>query len=413
MSAYSDVVYAAQAALLARRQSLQNPPASVGEFVVEDGVDASITAVIPNLPPHLGWNSTAVSHHLRNKTIGRGEATGKDAIKAPTLISRLPRPFPEEEGRGNASREICPHCLAPTTGQVNENVRHYPDLGIAALNRRWVPHYQLWLACRVLDEDGRGWLSAREVTQQLAGQDAPLRLFGRRRLRQVLQGGNGRFWTWDKQQHRLWLFGVSNIAKQLGVHKLSSQPVLLPTTILTKGIGAFKAHLYAAWHSGRNTPNPISRSTQRKLLHVPERTQRHYEQIAGVKVRTNLAVGARYTPENIEKHTWRRGGAVFQFVDKQGRLGKGNGRYLAWQLPNSYVGPHQQAARGNIYRINRQLSGLVHEGAQGNSDTRLNRRYFPHGAEAAKAIQRQQGEEVYWPIHFKQRVQLWSIFLNG
>ncbi len=392
MSAYSDAVYAAQAALQARRQSLQKPPASLDEVDGKDGFEVSITAVIRNLPPHLGWCSTAVSQHLRRKEI-----------------------YPAEHSEHRKVVELVkqPAAETPEQSHLPQHVRHYPDLGIAALHAKRVPHYQLWLTCRLLDTNGRGWLSTQVVIQQVAGQDAPLRLFGKRRLRQVLQGGNGRFWTWDKQQHRLWLLGVSRIAGQLGVDKLISHPVLLPTTILTKGVGIFKAHLAAAWHSGRKTPNPISRSTQRKLLHVPERTQRHYELAAGVKVKTNLAVGALYTPENIEKHMWQRGGAVFQFVDKQGKLGKQNGRYLAWQLPNSYVGPHQPAARGNLHRVNRQLSGLVHEGAQGNSDKRLNRRYFLHGAAAAKAIQRQQNNEVYWPMHHKHRIQLWSLFLNG
>ena len=390
MSAYSDAVYAAQAALLACRQSLQKPFTDAA-IVKDISDDVSITAVFPTLPAHLGWSSTAISQHFRQKKTYRRECSDhREAVELPIKQS--------------ASATTAPGC-------VPKHVRHYPDLGIAALHEQRVPHYQLWLACRLLDVDGRGWLATQEITQRLTKQHAPMRLFGKRRLRQVLQGGNGRFWTWDKQQHRLWLFGVSRIAKQLGVCKLISQPVLLPTKVLTNGVGSFKAHLYAAWHSGRKTPNPISRSTQRQLLHVPERTQRHYEQIADVKVKVNLAVGPHYTPENIEKHTWKRGGAVFQFIDKQGKLGTRNGRYLAWQLPNQYIGPHQQAAQGNLHRINRQLSGLVHEGAQGNSDMRLNRRYFPHGAAAAKAIQHQQSDEVYWPLRHKHRYQLWSLFL--
>ena len=421
MSAYSDAVYAAQAALLARRQSLQKPTVSVNKAVANDTVDVSITAVFSHLPPHLGWHNTAVSHHLHKNSqpVCTGGATGPDSGETKQL-NRLSRPSSKfgqcKEGRDSAEvscfveAEVSPRC--PATTKTPDQVRHYPDLGIAAMDAQRVPHYQVWLACKVIDENGRGWLPTRTVTQQLAEQGSPLRLFGRRRLRQVLQGGNGRFWTWDKQHHRLWLFSAARIAKQLKIGKLTSQPVLLPIKALTSGISTFKAHLYAAWHSGRKTSNPISRQTQRKLLKVPERTQRHYEKIAGVQVKTNLAIGNRYTPENIEAHTWQRGGAVFQFHDKQGRLGKRNGRYIAFQLPNQYVGPHQQAARGKLVRINRQLNDLVHEGAQGNSDTRLQQRYFAHGAAAAKAIQREQCDEVYWPLRQHQRSQLWSLFSN-
>lgn len=391
MSAYSDAVLAAQAALLARRQSRQKSPATAAGAFNRELTPAATAVLVTSLPAHLGWGSTAVTQHIR---------------------------LCKQEDHRRERREIfveivepTPHSI-PKCSSLPKHVRHYPDVGIAALNEKCVPQYQLWLACRLLDTDGRGWLSTQNVQQQLTAKDAPLRLFGKRRLRQVLQRGNGRFWTWDKQQHRIWLAGISRIALRLGVHKLTGNPVLLPAHTLTNGIGSFKAHLYAAWHSGRRKPNPISRATQRQLLGVPERTQRHYEQRAGVKVTPNLAVGVPYSAENLEMHTWRRGRAVFQFVDKQGRLGKQNGRYLAWQLPNQYVGPHQQAARGRQRRINRQLIGLVHQGAQGNSDMRLNRRYFPHGAAAAQAIQCQLSDEVYWPIRHKHRYQLWSLFLN-
>ena len=390
MSAYSDAVYAAQAALLVRRQSLPKLSPIEERSTAKSNVSESpLTAVFINaLPAHLGWNSTTVSRHLRCR---QNHKTTKDS---PEFV---PQHVPTES----------PENLIPKT------VRHYPDIGIAALNNKRVPQYQLWLACRLFDVPGRGWIATRVVQQQFAEKDAPLRLFGNRRLRQVLQAGNGRFWTWDKKQQRLWLVGVSRIAEQLQVRRLTGSPVLLPVTVLTAGIGTFKAHLYAAWHSGRRTSNPISRDTQQKLLGIPGRTQRHYEQKTAVTVITNLAVGAPYTAENIETHTWRHGGAVFQFTDKQGRLGKPNGRYLAWQLPNLYFGPHQKAALGRQRHINRQLIGLVHKGAQGNIEPRFTRRYFPHGADAAQAVQTKQCQEGYWPLKQKQRLQIWSLFLHN
>lgn len=186
---------------------------------------------------------------------------------------------------------------------------------------------------------------------------------------------------------------------------------MLPVTALTNGMGIFKAHLYGAWHSSKEKTKPISRQTQRSLLHIPERTQRHYESQIGMQVHPNYAVGAAYTAANIEKAAWQRGRALFQFVDKNGRLGPGNGRYIAWQLPNSYEGPHHTGAPGRQRRINRRLIGLVQDGVQGNNEQQqVKRRYFSNGATAAQAISRQQTGEAYWPLTKERRKWIWSVF---
>ncbi|MCP5096940.1 MAG: hypothetical protein GY943_15430 [Chloroflexi bacterium] len=305
-----------------------------------------------------------------------------------------------------------------TAVPLTNHIRHHPSIGITPLNTNRVPQYRIWLACRHLDQTGSGQLSIATIKQAFTPETAVFRLCGWRRLRQILHKGNGHFWTWNHQQNRLWLFGTVRIAKNLGTQRLEGQPVWLPTKAFTNGIGHFKAHLYAAWHSSRNQQSnkvgtPISRQTQQQLTQVPQRTQRHYEKQAGVKTKTNLAVGSAYTPTNIEKHTWKKGGAIFQFVDKNGRLGKKNGRYVAWQMPNSYIGPHAVAARGNQRRVNRQLIDLVQKGAQGNNEPlKTQRRYFQNGRFAAKAISQHQIKEGYWPLPDNHRYQLWSVFFE-
>lgn len=125
-------------------------------------------------------------------------------------------------------------------------------------------------------------------------------------------------------------------------------PVLLPIKIITKRIGEFKAHLYAAWHSGRKRNNPISREVQGTLTGIPERTQRHYCRVARIGRQTNIAIGSRYTSEDVENQAWQQGKAVFKFTDYQGKQGRKGATYIAWHLPNNYTGPHQQTTTGSI-----------------------------------------------------------------
>jgi hypothetical protein len=117
--------------------------------------------------------------------------------------------------------------------------------------------------------------------------------------------------------------------------------------------------------------------------------------VAGVKARQNMAVGEAFTKEAAEMRGWRQGTAVFDFVDYEGCQGRVNGRYVAWQLPNSYAGCHQLAARGRQKKLNQQID-LVQQQARGNDlRTRL---FYPTGAAAARAHnQNQGGHDSYWP----------------
>lgn len=375
MSQPSSAVLAAQQKLQQKRATLRTK-----ERDLVSQIPRRQTAV-SQLPPHLGWGSHALSTHLR-----KNKPVLPPVVEDPHSFNPQP-------------------CHTPHPPPASSQVKHFPTLGLQAIRQQLVPHYQVWLACRLLDKAGRGWLMVKDVRQQLTAADEALRLFGWRRLRQVLHQGNGRFWQWDRHEGRLWLHGVAKLAASLDSPKMSGLPVYVPSNALTEGIATFKAHLYAAWHSGRRANKPVSRQTLRKLTAVPERTQRHYEKVTHVRVKANLAIGATYTPENLEQQSWQRGGAVFKFLDKNGRFGPKQKTYLAWQLPNSYAGPHQQAPRGRQRRINHQLTDLVHQGAQGNGKSKIERTYFDHGKEAAQA----EAPVSYWPEGDCRGFSLWHV----
>ena len=108
-------------------------------------------------------------------------------------------------------------------------------------------------------------------------------------------------------------------------------------------------------------------------------------------------MGPRHTQISAEEQYWQRGGAVFTFVDSQGQQGPKNRQYLAWQLPNSYQAPHQKRSKGRQKKINQQLVSLVNQGVQGTDQQRVDKLFWPNGAAAGKAYNKDQELDSYWP----------------
>ncbi|MGH2535950.1 MAG: hypothetical protein ACRDHL_00985 [Candidatus Promineifilaceae bacterium] len=201
----------------------------------------------------------------------------------------------------------------------------------------------------------------------------------------------------------------------------------LPVKALLSGIGAFRAHLYAAFHSGRakDTPHgsqatPISRNTLAELSGVGASSQRAYEAQTGVEKQANFAIGEIATKENQENRAWKHGRALFELKDYRGWQGKKGRTYLAWQLPNTYIGEHAHRPKGRQKRINRALKDLVMKGMPGNvgrtKETRKPKKlFFASGKLAAKAYGRDPDQELYWRRHRTRngRFDLWQQLGNG
>ncbi len=211
-----------------------------------------------------------------------------------------------------------------------------------------------------------------------------------------------------RDKEHIWLFSAARVAHALDVERLTGRPVALPIAALLNGIGQFRAHLYAAFHSGRakDTPHgsqvmPIARSTMAELSGVGASSQRAYEAQAKVKVQANFAVGERATKENQESRAWQKGGALFELKDYRGYQGRKGHTYLAWQLPNTYIGKHSHRPKGRQKRINRELKDLVMKGIPGNVEGAIEARkpgkvYYPNGKPAAKAYGRDPDRERFW-----------------
>jgi hypothetical protein len=280
-----------------------------------------------------------------------------------------------------------------------------------------------------LDETGQGWISAEDARYHLAGQQSPTAVCGKRQLRNLLSAGDNIFW--ERDDARIWLKSLAKVALALDLTRLNGRPVRLPLSILLKSIGTVRAHFYATFHSSRNgrndqvgrtTGKPISRQTLKTLSSATRKTQRLYEKKVGVHQKTNYAVGNCYSIEAAQDLAWKQGRAFFHFQDKKGYIGKSGQKYLAWQIPNSYNGPHDISSRGHQRRINRQLADLLNEGITGNgeaggdevvggSEDRMRRPiFYRNGSKAARDYNRSPERDYYWRSRIGSgRYRLWHI----
>ncbi len=369
-----------------RLQADERPPREEVSTPVRD-----LTAVIEAAPAHLGWGSeslTAVVRQRKQQKSG-GVADEQDWLARLAALSHQPPATSHQPPATNPQ---------PPTDAC---IKLYPDIGLGMLRREMAAPGRLWLALRYLDQQGSGQLRIDIIRQTLTSKSSALYLCGKRQLRNLLRDGEGIFWTRDKE--RVWLFSAARVAYALGVERLTGQPVALPVTALLEGIGSFRAHLYAAFHSGRKAM-PIARDTLAGLSGVGRSSQRAYESRTNVKVQANFAVGEVAQEENRENRAWAQGQALFELKDYRGEQGKKGKTYLAWQLPNSYIGRHQKCPKGRQKRINRKLKDLVMKGMPGNVGGTVETRgpekvYYPNGKLAAKAYGRDPECELYWKRH--------------
>ena len=394
---------------------------------------ATTAEKIAALPDHLGWGSEVLTAVLRRQQqefecvdddqgLSRAEASDWLARLSDTAVSNSTSTNPVPSGaEGNTQTTFSNNQQSPSGSlQTNIWVKLYPDIGLGMLRQELDAPGRLWLMLRHLNKEGSGVVRIDIVKEHLTKKSSASRLCGKRQLRNLLQDGEGVYWTRDKEH--IWLRSAAKVAYTLGVERLTGRPVALPVAALLDGIGTFRAHLYAAFHSGRtkDTPYgeqamPIARETMTELSGVGRSSQRAYEGRVGVEVQANFAVGDLSTKENQENRAWVQGQALFELKDYRGQQGKKGKTYLAWQLPNTYIGQHRHRPRGRQKRINRKLKDLVMKGMPGNvggtSETQKPEKvYYPNGKLAAKAYGRDPERDLYWKRHRTRngRFDLWQ-----
>lgn len=387
--------------LLERRQKEQGDASSSrtrpSSAVIPWDGDTSLSAVIEGLPKHLGWGSQTATEHLRRKQ-KRQEKTAVSTDLSwrvrPTSGSVLPKQTP----------------IVPVLNPKKDSIKLYPDIALGMLRQGKSSAGRIWLLLRYLDKDGRGWVTVAEARQRLTRKGSDLRAVGWRQLRNLLHEGEGLYWHRDKE--RIWLLGAAWVANGLDVMRLTGQPVAVPVTGLVQGMMTTNAHLYASFHSGRKSGNPINRETLEKITGIPARMQRMYEAITGTGKQRNIAIGERHTAVNVETRAWTQGGAIFDFIDHHGRQGPAKRHYIAWHLPNSYTGCHDKLPKGRQRKINKRID-LVNKRARGNGAGvgRIKHVFYDGAVKAVKAHERDSEKDAYWHSetrHWKHK-GLWYV----
>lgn len=159
---------------------------------------------------------------------------------------------------------------------------------------------------------------------------------------------------------------------------------------------------------------PIARETLVGLCGVGRSSQRNYEKRVGLQPETNIAIGEPATKEATEDRAWTHGQAVFELKDFRGYQGKKGKTYLAWQLPNSYIGSHVHRPKGRQRRINRQLNDLVMKGMLGNvenveDESRPGKTYFTECKQAIRSSRRSNQPDCYWKQNqSRDRYYVWQ-----
>ncbi len=299
-------------------------------------------------------------------------------------------------------------------------VKAYPSLLSGFLSHDLAAVGRVYLLIRALDQAGRGLVEVDQLREQLTAAGAPWSVMTWRRLRKIMAQGDGVLWERHDDGRLLRYFSPARIGRALGCGRLELQPVYLPIDSLLGGIQQVRANFYAAWHSGRPELNeggsaPVTRAVIQGITGVPKSTQIAYEKAAGVKTKPNMAItGDKPTPERAETASWDYGHAFFEFVDWLGKRGRRRGRYIAWQMPNSFGAVHDKAPKGRQRKINRQMTDLVITEARGNGRD-VDQLYYPDGKAAAAAYNKDGGRENrYFRLRPKNTgkrpsTQLWNV----
>lgn len=416
-TALSAQMAAAQEQLYQRRQQCRQERLSKSLSVHTDSHGRTLlpppNTATPNIYPP-GWESQALArslHASEARKIARRET--QEALSLTWL--------PEHPAGATEKAPTIQHHSTKTV-EAHSFTLH-PDLAIAMLHQNLSSPGRLWLLLRRIDEEGRGWINVSQARTRLTDIDSPLRICGWRQLRNLLAQGEGIFWQRNDQSpspNRIWLRSPAKVAIALGLKRLHKKPVAVPLTVLLDTIGTVRAHFFASFHSGRDSNNPIARQTLADVTGVSRRTQRSYEKRARVKGQHNWAVGQAYSKKAMQQRAWQHGRAVFQLKDTNGKVGTAGKSYIAWQMPNSYSGPHKPQATTHKKRINQKLTDLLNKGITGNGERKVEEpvfqhtgseiRYYEHGRAAARAYNRNARSDHYWrtPTAYRHR-RVWHL----
>ncbi len=217
--------------------------------------------------------------------------------------------------------------------------------------RCWLILWQL-----VNRQRGRQQIDGIEAQTLFTSPDSPVRMFGDRQWRKIRNAGNGTFWD-VLPDGRLFIYGQRKVADGLDVERHNSIFATIDPQDLRKKPNEVKADILAAFYKGRDG-KPISRATITDVTGIKERTQRNYEENAGIETRKNIAILMQsHNEAETEELAWKLRHKIFRFTDYQGKQGRAGETYIARTLPNSYHSTAKiETSRNKAKRLNKAMN---------------------------------------------------------
>jgi hypothetical protein len=389
-----------------RARTLSPPGTAVGAAAEETAVSWAMANAL-----------AYVDQRRRAAGIGPSDPqTGETAV--PTLPQLVQA---SDQDRLETAVYSDPAAPAGEVGPLAGTVRHWPDLALAARAAGEITDYRLYLIIYAIiaHETGEvtGNIDLDRLKHLLIAPDSPWRQpdpettpasckrWFRGKINRLCKAG----WAQIETNGRLYLTGVIRLADKLDVARAACQPVDLDLeTVVKASRGEFNAACFATWHVARpGAERPISQAAVEEVTAVPERTQRHYCQVAGIERTENYQIGDVATAANMQEAAYQHGRSVFEMVDHEGKQGKRGGRRVMRRLPNSY-GTKKYDQPGHKGGARRRLNkGIRQAGDKGRrlpveenfnphqQDDRMDKLYHSTATDAAKTFNRTR-QPVYW-----------------
>ena len=284
---------------------------------------------------------------------------------------------------------------------------------------------RVWMVARYLDKsDGCGRIPVALLRTRLVDE---WQLLSWKRLRQVMNDGEGIFWHRDEGQKYLYYHSEARVAAYFGVKRLRGYAVEIPVKELLGDIQQVRAIFYDAFHSARGDGygKPITRWTLENRGSGDCRTQRTYEELRGMKTKANYLNVALYSKS---RWMWEKGreveldlplGPAFKLVDYNGRLGRNPLRrhrrksqqhwhniYIMRRMANSYAGTLRTVKRGKRW-TNHKLKHLCHSMLITGSDEESETVHIYHETEKradwfCKKKRKSEEQDAYYPQSIAQ-----------
>lgn len=368
-----------------------------------------LTAVAELLPAHLGWDNANFIPHLH------GRVSAPDA-PTPTIKVEEGLPVPETT---TAVKPVVP------------SINIFGHLLDRLQQRGQVGEGRVWLLLRFLDrQNGEGRVSVKLARHMLTSKRGSYRCLSWKRLRQILNQGEGVFWHRDEAGAHIYYHAEARVAQAVGVTQMRGWGVKIPVRDLCQPIKKVRALFYDAFHSARGDgfQEPITRRILHERGNGDARTQRTYEAVRGVERQAQYASLGQYNvlawrqaqAEDSDGSGERIGGPAFIFVDYKGLLGKNPHRlkrpvhqqhwhnvYIMRQIGNAYRGTLPTVKRGRKW-TNQKLKHLcnsIHPTgsfAAEDESAVAKRMYYETQDTAVRALQRDRDEAQAMPNYWAQ-----------